>query len=487
MGLSGRRVKQRIPADPRNLAWADDAAKFGSNYLSKFGWDASKGLGLEGDGRTSHIKVTHKLDMLGIGAAHQKDPNGIAWKQNKDFENLLKRLNENISTETTPLDIAMDVKEEVVEEEDGSRSDGSTVEKKRKRNKDREGKSEEKTKKRRKKDAEDRAGGAQTTKSAEEAKIPPEAAKATEPAAPAKPFVPRNRAHRARAIASKAIASKSSAHIAEILGIAPTPSTSSATSGAGTPVGGKLTPLDDGTVTLEKLTTSTKSVADYFKEKLLAKTSKSGTQTPTMPRTDIVVKQEEEEEDSSDAPRGLGAPRMGLGSKTESLDSESQRIGLSKFSSLMSSAFLSATSVIASDLSTENSTPSDSGNRLKVKKEERKMVLEKVGEDDSSREIKKIEKKRRENKGERELGEGEVSVDLKKKEKTEKKRRREKHVAEVAEDIDGNKSKKEKKEKRRKDKEAGLEVVEEAAADLPKEERRRLRKEKKNCKGSSPG
>jgi Pin2-interacting protein X1 len=31
--------------------------------------------------------------MLGIGADHTKDPNGVAWKQNRDFENLLKRLN----------------------------------------------------------------------------------------------------------------------------------------------------------------------------------------------------------------------------------------------------------------------------------------------------------------------------------------------------------------------------------------------------------
>ena len=31
--------------------------------------------------------------MMGIGAQHQKDPNGLAWKQNRDFENLLKRLN----------------------------------------------------------------------------------------------------------------------------------------------------------------------------------------------------------------------------------------------------------------------------------------------------------------------------------------------------------------------------------------------------------
>ncbi len=71
-----------------------DAARFGSNYVSKFGWDPSKGLGVGGEGRTSHIKVAQKLDMMGIGAAHQADPNGVAWKQNKDFENLLKRLNQ---------------------------------------------------------------------------------------------------------------------------------------------------------------------------------------------------------------------------------------------------------------------------------------------------------------------------------------------------------------------------------------------------------
>lgn len=42
----------------------------------------------------------HKLDALGIGAQHTKDPNGIAWKQNRDFENLLKRLNANSEDST---------------------------------------------------------------------------------------------------------------------------------------------------------------------------------------------------------------------------------------------------------------------------------------------------------------------------------------------------------------------------------------------------
>ena len=76
-----------------------DASKFGQNYLAKFGWDSTQGLGVAGDGRTSHIKVAQKLDMFGIGAAQQQDPNGIAWKQNKDFERLLQRLNEEKTSE----------------------------------------------------------------------------------------------------------------------------------------------------------------------------------------------------------------------------------------------------------------------------------------------------------------------------------------------------------------------------------------------------
>lgn len=142
MGLSGRKEKQRIGHDPRNLSWADgmyracvnecsfyllmfvclilyntDANKFGTAYLQKLGWSAGTGLGTTGEGRTSHIKVNQKLDMLGIGAAHQKDPNGIAWKQNKDFENLLRRLNGD-SAPPTPVDGFVQAGQET--EEDGS-------------------------------------------------------------------------------------------------------------------------------------------------------------------------------------------------------------------------------------------------------------------------------------------------------------------------------------------------------------------------------
>lgn len=174
MGLSGRKTKQRIPDDPRNLCWADgkgvlialifllnrlfsssllDAARFGSNYLAKFGWDGSTGLGAAGDGRRSHIKVSHKLDLLGIGAAQQKDPDGIAWKQNKDFESLLQRLNDEAtaaeSNQTLEREKRGEEEEEEVNEKDGitkkkrkHREDGEfKTEPKKKRKPDKEGQS----------------------------------------------------------------------------------------------------------------------------------------------------------------------------------------------------------------------------------------------------------------------------------------------------------------------------------------------------------
>ena len=124
-----------------------DAAKFGSNYLSKFGWDSSKGLGVDGDGRKSHIKVAHKLDMLGIGAAHQKDPNGIAWKQSKDFESVLKRLNEATSFQPPTSDDAEIGQTVIRKQKDESHHE--TKKKKRKRINDEDAACDGKAKKKR--------------------------------------------------------------------------------------------------------------------------------------------------------------------------------------------------------------------------------------------------------------------------------------------------------------------------------------------------
>ena len=106
--------------------------------------------------------------MLGIGAQHTKDPNGVAWKQNQDFENLLKRLNANSEdstedkTDVAPIDgfqparvddpaAAIGSEMEGRGEERGVEKEGKRKEKKRRRDDSETAKPEEKTSKKRKK------------------------------------------------------------------------------------------------------------------------------------------------------------------------------------------------------------------------------------------------------------------------------------------------------------------------------------------------
>ncbi|KAJ3727046.1 hypothetical protein C8R42DRAFT_694485 [Lentinula raphanica] len=355
MGLSGRKVKQRIGPDPRNLAWADDASKFGANYLAKFGWDPSKGLGVEGQGRTSHIKVSQKLDMLGIGAAQSKDPNGIAWKQNKDFESLLRRLNESTPDSAGQSDtgdvedgegagVSHDVAMEKEEKEE------SKEDRKRRKREEKQAKKEKKEKKKRKRDEEKEEQEEEEMKGhetkAKKIKAEAEAEKVEVP----KRVIPRGRAHRARAIAAKNMSSKSAAHISEILGIASSSSSSVAPTAPQTP-SGSLTPIDADVGGLEKLTTSTKSVSDYFKEKMLAKTY-----AQSLPLSSMVTQKADviDEDEYEDVPRGgIGsfrnsargeydlddADRGGLGSARAATTAMStMQSGMSKFQAMFTSA-----------------------------------------------------------------------------------------------------------------------------------------------------
>ncbi|KAF7980809.1 hypothetical protein HWV62_36418 [Athelia sp. TMB] len=292
-----------------------DASKFGTSYLSKFGWDPSKGLGAAGDGRTSHIKVSQKLNMLGIGSGQTNDPNAIAWKQNKDFEALLKRLNEGKEESQTKPEIKQ------ADEPEGSVDEDQTKDKKRKR-KDRvrdEEDTKKKNHKRRKSSPPAEAVVEQVTLVQESSTVEVVKVSASRPMA-----------HRARHRASKNISSKSAAAIAEILGIAPTPS------GSQTPqLSGTLTQIHDEP-TLEKLTVSTRSMADYFKDRLKAKSGDASPATPAdSPGTPA-------ENDAYDAPRGgLGASR-GIGMKSAHEDAPATGLGMSKFGSLMSGTFLAS-------------------------------------------------------------------------------------------------------------------------------------------------
>ncbi|KAJ3852655.1 hypothetical protein EV368DRAFT_73911 [Lentinula lateritia] len=367
MGLSGRKIKQRIGPDPRNLTWADDASKFGANYLAKFGWDSSKGLGVEGQGRTSHIKVSQKLDMLGIGAAQSKDPNGIAWKQNKDFESLLRRLNENNATSSDSGAQLIDGDIENIRQEEGMNGDDDVEkdgkkedkgDRKKRKKEEKEAKKQREEKKKRKRaeslDEEvEQPKPKKNTKSDTKVKEePPKVEKAEEP----KRIIPRHRAHRARAIAAKNISSKSAVHISEILGIASSSSSSFATPMTAATPSGTLTPLDQDVLGLVKLTTSTKSVSEYFKERLLVKSSgnSSLSSSTVTPETNARAADDSE---SEDAPRaGLGSyrnltrdngdlddtPRGGLGSTraptTFTSAASTLQSGMSKFASMLTSA-----------------------------------------------------------------------------------------------------------------------------------------------------
>ncbi|KAJ2931230.1 hypothetical protein H1R20_g5813, partial [Candolleomyces eurysporus] len=440
MGLSGRKQKQRIPNDPRNLAWADDAARFGSSYLSKFGWDSSKGLGVSGEGRTTHIKVAQKLDMMGIGAAHMKDPNGIAWKQNRDFENLLKRLNESseveVKGESEVTTVEVEVRAESVVEVESEEGKKEKKEKKEKREK-REKKKDKESKKEKKRKLEEEEDGKEKKKRRKTSEEPQEEdvqmKESSPPAtAPAPKPVHRFRSHRARAIAAKSISSKSSVHISEILGIAPTPSTSSqSASGSATPAEGKLTQISD-IPELEKITTSTKSVADYFKEKLSLKSS-SKTSPAATPTNDSDASQGRDYDDERPM-GGLGFSRLRFEVREESqVEEETMRMGLSKFSSLMSSTFLSATATTPSSF---EETP-----EIEQAPAPEEEASPEVEEEEESREERKRRKKERK---ERKKAEAEAKEEKKKK---KKKSAENSEVPHDGADLDGDQKSTKKKRK----------------------------------------
>ena len=81
--------------------------------------------------------------------------------------------------------------------------------------------------------------------------------------------------HRARIRAAKNIAGKSASAIAETLGISPSASVSTSESTPAPTPPSSSTPTPRPSLSPDNLTTSTKSVADYFKEKLIARSSSS--------------------------------------------------------------------------------------------------------------------------------------------------------------------------------------------------------------------
>lgn len=135
---------------------------------------------------------------------------------------------------------------------------------------------------------------------------------------------------------------------------------------------GTLTQLDDHH-TLGKLTTSAKSVADYFKDRLQA--SARGSSLPSLSSNS------EKDGETCDVPRGgLGSSRLRFGIGE---DGQVSKMGLgpraSKFGSLISGAFLASLSTTANEGdaipdSTKSGLDKTSGSEAKKRKKAGKKV-----------------------------------------------------------------------------------------------------------------
>lgn len=222
--------------------------------------------------------------------------------------------------------------------------------------------------------------------------------------------------HRARIIAAKKQASLSATALSEILGVAPTtPPPSLAPTRQGTLT--TTTDRADPEATIlgsELLTTSKKSVADYFKDKLLAKAS--GKATP--PITDVSSAGSERlspaaaEESENNTPKrpGLGTFRVRFALPEPDDQLEKEPPVRSKFSSMVSPKFSTAAASVV--IASQTDYPESDGvpetpiqldiahkkSKKKAKKREFDSIDHPGGQEDSEDTDRKEKKRKRKNK-----------------------------------------------------------------------------------------
>lgn len=96
--LAEARKKQKWTLNPRGKDWSNDTNKFGQRMLEKMGWTSGKGLGINEQGATDHVRVKVKNDTVGIGFKNEEDN---AWTEHqKAFDDFLSSLNENADSNT---------------------------------------------------------------------------------------------------------------------------------------------------------------------------------------------------------------------------------------------------------------------------------------------------------------------------------------------------------------------------------------------------
>ncbi|XP_031836226.2 uncharacterized protein LOC116428576 [Nomia melanderi] len=101
--LAEPRRKQKWTLNPRGKQWSEDSEKFGQKMLEKMGWSSGKGLGVNEQGVTEHVRVPFKNDTAGIG--FKRDGLDEAWTENQDsFNNFLQQLQKSQNNNAIQVD-----------------------------------------------------------------------------------------------------------------------------------------------------------------------------------------------------------------------------------------------------------------------------------------------------------------------------------------------------------------------------------------------
>lgn len=81
--------------DPNNTRWSNSSKSFGKAMLQKSGWTEGEGLGKSLDGVKTHVKVSRKDDVMGIG--YQAGVGEVWSAQSVGFADVLDRIKSKTS------------------------------------------------------------------------------------------------------------------------------------------------------------------------------------------------------------------------------------------------------------------------------------------------------------------------------------------------------------------------------------------------------
>eukprot|EP01051_Picozoa_sp_SAG22_P010169 SAG22_NODE_898_length_6620_cov_13.916884_3_plen_195_part_00 len=118
--------------DTQNQQWASNKSRFGFKMLEKMGWSEGKGLGMNEDGETSHIKLKKKSNNLGIGA--EVGQNDRWFSVTNNYNDLLAKLGDgSAQKEKKSKKAKKEKKAKKQKKEAAEGADGNAKGKKRKR------------------------------------------------------------------------------------------------------------------------------------------------------------------------------------------------------------------------------------------------------------------------------------------------------------------------------------------------------------------